>query len=247
MAALMPVSGSFNEYASRFVDPALGFSMGFNYWFSWALTLPIEMAAVSLAMGYWFTLPGWIWSALTLVICTSVNLFGVKSFGDAEYVFSIVKIVAILLFIMTGIAFSILSGDVFANWRHEEAPFVNGVFGIFQVFLTAFFSYGGTELVGITGKMHFTIAGEAKNPSVVVPKAIKGGVNLITGTFYRILIFYTGALFILGLIVPYDIQELGSEGVSTSAFTLALFRMKIPYADHILNAVGELNIKLKLL
>jgi lysine-specific permease len=71
-ATLIPVSGSFNEYASRFIDPALGFSMGWNYWFCWTLTLPIEMSAVSLAMQYWSSAPGWIWSALTLTICTGI-------------------------------------------------------------------------------------------------------------------------------------------------------------------------------
>ncbi|KAI8916388.1 lysine-specific permease [Gorgonomyces haynaldii] len=223
MATLLPVTGSFNEYARRFVDPALGFSMGVNYWLGWAITLPIEMQAVSLAMRYWSNAPGWIWSALTLLVCTVVNLFGVRHFGDAEYVFSMTKIVAILFFIFIGIVTIIRLGLGFGTWRVGQAPFVGGFAGLFDVFLTAFFSYGGTELVGIT-------AAEAKNPSATVPKAING-------TFWRILIFYTGAIFVMGLILPYNAPALGQNGVSASPFTLALIKAQVPMADHLLNFV----------
>ena len=223
MAALIPVSGSFNEYATRFIDPALGFTMGWNYWFAWTMTLPIEMAAVSIAMQYWSNAPGWIWSALTLAICTLVNLFGVRSFGNVEYGFSLVKVLAIILFMIIGLIAIVINGTWFKNWYEPGAPFVGGLGGLFQVFLTAFFSYGGTELVGIT-------AGEAKNPKETIPRAIKG-------TFWRILIFYTGALLVMGMMIPYNIPSLGNEGVSASPFTLALSQAHVPLADHALNLV----------
>ena len=209
MAALLPVSGSFNEYASRFVDPSLGFALGWNYWFSWAITLPIEMAAASLVMQFWFpNVPSFVWSTIVLGVATILNIFSVKAFGEAEFWFSLVKVVAVIIFILFGLFIAIKDGVYFSNWGIPQAPYVHGVSGTFSAFMTAFLSYGGTEVVGIA-------AGEAENPSVTVPKAIKK-------TFYRIVIFYLGSIFVISLLVPFNDRFLQDPSTRTSPFTLAL-------------------------
>ena len=159
MAAYIPVSGSFNDYASRFIDKSLGFTMGWNYWFSWAITLPAEMTASAIIMRYWFPhVPSAVWGVIILFLTTAINILGVRFFGEVEFWLSLTKIIAVVLFIIVGIVTVFRRNLGFSTWTYKQAPFVNGVRGTFECFVIAFFSYGGTELVGVT-------AGEAENPS----------------------------------------------------------------------------------
>ena len=153
MATLIPISGSFNTYASRFADEALGFTMGWNYWLSWAITLPTEITAMSLIMKFWWPdIPAWFWCALILSILIAINLLGVEGFGETEFWFSLIKVLAVIFFITFGlvIAFIGVNGHSpvgFDNFKTPGGPIVNGVYGLLSVYITAFFSYGGTELV----------------------------------------------------------------------------------------------------
>lgn len=100
MAAYWPVSGSFNTYASRFVDPALAFTLGWNYWFQWAVSLPSELSAAGLIINFWNKdIPSWVWSTSLLGVLFLINSVGVKSFGETEYVFSLIKVIAVVLFV----------------------------------------------------------------------------------------------------------------------------------------------------
>jgi lysine-specific permease len=104
MAAYMPESGSFSTYAARFVDPALGFALGWNYWFNWAITIAAEVSAASLIVKYW--LPGsssLLWSVLFLAIMVGINYFSVRAYGESEYWFSFIKVVTIIIFIVIGL------------------------------------------------------------------------------------------------------------------------------------------------
>lgn len=99
MAVIFPVSGSFAHYATRFLDPAWGFAMGWMYTFSWLVTLPLEIVAASMTIDYWN--PGVsnaVWAAIFWVAIVSINLFGVRGYGEVEFVLSIIKIVAIIGF-----------------------------------------------------------------------------------------------------------------------------------------------------
>jgi lysine-specific permease len=115
----------------------------------------------------------------------------------------------------------------FKNWNIPPGPIVNGFYGIITVYSTAFFAYGGTELIGIT-------AGEAENPRQSVPKAING-------TFWRITIFYVLSIFILGLMIPHNDPQLSllneSHDGSLTPFTLAFEKAGISYMAHVMNAV----------
>ncbi|KAG0294681.1 hypothetical protein BGZ96_000706 [Linnemannia gamsii] len=235
MATLIPTAGSFNTYAARFVDPALGFSLGVNYFLNWAVTVAVEIAAAAMILQFWVPVdvfPGWAWSLIFLVFMVAVNFMSVRAYGEAEYWFSIVKILTVIIFIIVGILVDagVVGGDKigFRNWTIEGAPIKDGFGGILGVFLVAGFSFQGTELIGIA-------AGESENPRKNVPKAIKQ-------VFWRILLFYIISIFIIGLVIPNnDPRLLNSGGVDKSAiavspFTLVLEKAFKP-ASHIMNAV----------
>lgn len=223
MATFMPVSGSFETYASRFIDPAFGFALGWNYWYNWAITVAAEMVAGALIMKFWFpNVPAIIWSVLFLVLIVSLNLLSTKAYGESEYWFAGIKVFTVIVFLLIGIAtiLGILGGHTVGlqNFTIKDAPFVGGVKSIFMVFLIAGFSFQGTELVGIA-------AGESENPEKTIPKAI----NTI---FWRIIVFYLGTIFVVSAIIPYT-----DAGVNTSPFTLVFERAGIAAAASLMNAV----------
>jgi lysine-specific permease len=223
MAAFMPVSGSFETYASKFIDPAFGFALGWNFWYNWAITVAAEMVAGALIMKFWFpNVPAIVWSVSFLALIVSLNLLSTKAYGESEYWFAGIKVVTVIVFIVIGIAtiFGILGGQTigFENFIIKDAPFVGGVKSIFLIFLIAGFSFQGTELVGIA-------AGESENPGKTIPKAI----NTI---FWRILVFYLGTIVVVGLIIPYT-----DAGVDTSPFTLVFEKAGIAAAASLMNAV----------
>ncbi|RKO89982.1 amino acid permease/ SLC12A domain-containing protein [Blyttiomyces helicus] len=231
MATYMPISGSFNAYASRFVSPSLGFTAGWTYWFQWALTLPAELTAAALIISFWISedkVPNYAWWIILIAILFALNMVGVAIYGEIEYVMSFIKVIAVVFFIIMGILID--AGALgnpkigFDNWSGPGTPFANGATGVFKVFTNSIFAYGGTELVGIT-------AGEAANPRKSVPKAIKG-------TFWRIAIFYTGAIFIVGLVLNDKDPDIATGGTADkSPFTLALKVAGLNWGAHLINAV----------
>lgn len=223
MATFMPDSGSFGIYASKFVDPAFGFAMGWNYWYNWAITVAAEMVAGALIMKFWFpNVPAIIWSVLFLSLIVALNLLSARAYGESEFWFAGIKVVTVIVFLIVGTAtiLGILGGHSIGlkNFTVGEAPFVGGAKSIFMVFLIAGFSFQGTELVGIA-------AGESENPEKNIPKAI----NTI---FWRILLFYLGTIFVVGAIIPYM-----DAGVETSPFTLVFQKAGIAAAASLMNAV----------
>ncbi|KAF9972243.1 hypothetical protein BGZ73_004666 [Actinomortierella ambigua] len=233
MATLIPTAGSFNTYAARFIDPALGFALGVNYFLNWAVTVAVEIVAAAIIIQYWVPetiVPGWVWSLVILAIMVFLNFLSVQAYGESEYWFSIIKILTVVIFLIVGILVcaGALGGPTigFSNWTIEGAPIHNGFGGVLSVFLVAGFSFQGTELIGIA-------AGESKNPRKNVPRAIKQ-------VFWRILLFYICSIFIIGLCIPWNSPALldaaNSENIAVSPFTLVLEQAFKP-ASHIMNAV----------
>lgn len=232
MATNNPVSGSFSVYADQYVEPALGFAMGWNYWFNWAITVAVEAATVGVVMGFWLpNVPSWIWSALVLVLITSINLLSAKAYGETEFWMSMVKVIAVIAFLIIGAlmifgAFTYqpdVAHNLSAGGKHG---FVGGINGILAVFMVAGFSFQGTELIGIT-------AGESENPTKSIPKAIRQ-------VFWRILIFYILAIFIIGAIIYYKDPNLlrsSESNIAMSPFTLVFKRAGFAAAASIMNAV----------
>ena len=99
MAVLFPVAGSFATYSTRFIDPSWGFAMGWNYAILWMTVLPLELVAASIAVDYWKPdIPKSIFITVFLIFIVSINLFGVRGYGEAEFIFSSIKVVAIVGF-----------------------------------------------------------------------------------------------------------------------------------------------------
>lgn len=231
MAAYMPVAGSFRVYAAKFVDPAFGFALGWNYWYNWAITIAAELAAVVLIMKFWFpNSPSILWSALCLVIMFGLNYLSVKGFGEAEFWFSLIKVVTVIIFLITGflMIFGIMGGEAvgFQNFTIDDAPFNGGFFTMIGVFMAAGFSFQGTELLGVA-------AGESENPRKNIPAAIRQ-------VFWRILLFYILAILVIGLIIPYTTESLLSsdiKDITVSPFTLVFERAGLAFAASVMNAV----------
>lgn len=231
MATYMPVSGSFSTYASRFVDPAFGFALGWNYWFNWAITLAVDISTAAIIVQFWLpNTPAWLWSAIFLILIFGLNALSVKAYGESEYWFSIIKVATVIIFLIVGVLtiVGILGGEVigFSNFTAGDAPFKGGFFAILGTFLIAGFSFQGTEMVGIA-------AGESATPETSVPKAIKQ-------VFWRILLFYIFAIFIIGMIIPYTKPNLLSAeatDVAISPFTLVFEKAGLAFAASVMNAV----------
>ena len=231
MATHLPVAGSFEEYSTRYISRSFGFAIGWNYWYNWAITVAAELVAAALVMRYWFPdVPAWIWSAVFLVILFALNALSARAYGEGEFWFSLVKVITVVIFLILGVLMilGILGGPSpgFHNWTAGEAPFVNGFTGIMSIFMVAGFSFQGTELVGVA-------AGEAENPGETVPKAIRT-------VFLRILLFYIGAITVIGFLIPYtDPSLLASdvEDVSISPFTLVFEHAGVLAAASVMNAV----------
>ncbi|KAJ3307326.1 hypothetical protein HDV03_001811 [Kappamyces sp. JEL0829] len=240
LATHLPVSGSFTTYAGLYVDPALSFALGWNYWIQWSVSFPSELSAAGIIMSFWTpTVPSFVWAGAILVILTLVHLVGVKGFGETEYWLSLIKVVAIFCFVITGALVDLgwlgnLAGPAgpdrplgLQNWFIAGAPFKNGVVGVFKVFLLAFFAFGGTELIGVT-------AGEAQNPKTTIPRAIRN-------TFWRILLFYVFSILVMGLVIRNDDPSLldssATGDITIAPFTLVFQRAGLAFAAHLMNGV----------
>ncbi|HDR4481130.1 TPA: amino acid permease [Bacillus cereus] len=228
LAAYMPVTGSFSTYATKFVDPSLGFALGWNYWYNWAITIAAELAAVTLIMKFWFPdTPSLIWSGLCLAIIFLLNYLSVKGFGESEYWFALIKVVTIIIFLIVGfmMIFGIMGGETvgFKNFTVADAPFNGGIMAIIGVFMAAGFSFQGTELLGVA-------AGETSDPERNIPKAIRS-------IFWRILLFYILAILVIGLLIPYTTESLAASDVTVSPFTLIFEKAGVSFAASVMNAV----------
>ncbi|KAH9464044.1 hypothetical protein Pst134EA_002462 [Puccinia striiformis f. sp. tritici] len=239
MVTMFPVTGAFIHYTTRFVDPALGFAVGWNYWYSFAVTLPTEITAAGIVIKYWTAnVNVAVWITIFLVATTAVNFFGVKWYGEAEFVCSAIKVTAIVGLIILGIVLDLGGGPNhdrigFRYWltpgpfnQLNEIPGSTGRFLAFwSVLVQAAFSYQGTEIVALA-------AGEAENPRKNVPKAINK-------VFYRILIFYVGGMTVVGLLVPYNSPDLlgGTGDAASSPFVIAIKSAGISVLPDIVNVV----------
>ncbi|WP_239437400.1 amino acid permease [Arthrobacter alpinus] len=231
MSAKIPVAGSFQTYATRFVSPSFGFAIGWNYWFNWAITVAAELVAAGIIMDFWFPdVPGWVWAGGFLALLTAINALSARAFGESEFWLSSIKVVAVILFLVAGVLmiFGILGDNSpgLSNWQNREDVFHGGWVSIISVFMIAGFSFQGTELVGVA-------AGEAKNPRREVPRAIRS-------VFWRIMIFYIGAIFVIGCLVSFNDPSLlasGEADIAASPFTLVFERAGIAFAAGLMNAV----------
>ncbi|HEX4242126.1 MAG TPA: amino acid permease [Steroidobacteraceae bacterium] len=239
MATQLPIPGSFEAYADRFVSSSLAFAVGWNYWFSWAITLAAELVAGALIVQFWFPhTNSTYWAMGFFSVLLVLNLLSVRAYAEAEYWFAGIKVVTVIIFLAVG-ALMIAGmlgnqGSGFANWTlvdrgsGHHAPFVGGLTTVLTVFLVAGFSFQGTEGVGLA-------AAETADPEKNVPRAIRT-------VFWRILLFYIGCIFVIGTLIAFTDPNLlnADEGhIALSPFTMIFGRLpRIGYAAaNVMNAV----------
>lgn len=197
-----PVSGTFSHFAHRYWSEFAGFMSGWNYWVLYVLVGMAELTAVGIYIQYWWPgFPTWASAAVFFVIINLINLTQVKVFGEMEFWFALIKVVAIVSMIAFG-TWMLVSGTggpdaSVANLWQYGGFFPNGVSGLMMAMAVIMFSFGGLELVGIT-------AAEADDPKHSIPRATNQ-------VIYRILLFYVGALAILLSLYPWQKVALGGS------------------------------------
>ena len=189
-----PVSGSFSHFAYKYWGPFAGFLSGWNYWVMFVLVGMAELTAGGIYMQFWFPeVPTWIWVALFFVVINAANLVNVRLYGEMEFWFALIKVLAIVGMIGFGI-WLLVSGHggeratINNLWQHGGF-FATGWHGLILSLAVIMFSFGGLELIGIT-------AAEARSPQTTIPKAVNQVV-------YRILLFYIGSLVVLLSLYPW--------------------------------------------
>lgn len=242
MGTYLPIPEGFTGFASRFVDPAMGFALGWSYWLKYSISTPNQLTAVALVLQYWVPAdklnPG-VFIAIFLVVIILINYFGVRFFGEFEFWLSSAKVLTLVGVILLSLILACGGGPDhdakgFRYW-HTPGAFkefdAKGDLGrflaVWNTMGTATFAYLSTEFIGVT-------VGEAQNPRKTIPRAAK----LI---FYRILFFYVLSVFFLGMLVPYNSKELAfattqSTSAAASPFVVAIVLAGIKVLPGILNA-----------
>ncbi|KAF7316516.1 Amino acid permease/ SLC12A domain-containing protein [Mycena indigotica] len=245
MMCYLPISGGYIHFAERFVDPALGFALGWLQWYSNVVGLPTEIISAALIIGFWDSRPdgsgmpnshlaGYL--TLLLFLCAAVNFLGVRWFGESEFYFALIKIALILGCVIGGLVIDLGGGPGhdrigFRYWKDPGAfvPYLvagnTGKFlGWFQTLLQAAYSYQGMETLAMT-------AAEVENPRYALAKAVRR-------VFYRILMFYVLGILIVGMLVrSTDSDLLQSTGdAASSPFVLAMKRVGIKSLPSVINA-----------
>ncbi|MDS9879214.1 amino acid permease [Pseudomonas protegens] len=226
LSVQMPVSGSFQAHATKYIGPATGFMIGWVYWMSWATTVGLEFTAAGMLMQRWFPgVPIWYWSALFVALLFGINALATRAFGEAEYWFAGVKVLAILSFIVVGalVIFGVIDlpsgapAPMFDNLKGDSL-FPNGLPAVFAVMMTVVYAFQGCEIMGVA-------AGETDQPEKSIPRAVR---NVV----FRVLIFYVLAVMVLAAIIPWQ-----QAGLVESPFVQVFDMVGIPYAADLMNFV----------
>ncbi|CAL3972564.1 unnamed protein product [Diplocarpon coronariae] len=244
MATWLPLPGSIPQFCARYVDDALGFAVGWNNWYASSITLCAEISAAAIVIDYWkgaehINVAVWISIIIVIVVC--LNIFAIRIYGEAEFIFASIKILTIIGLLIMALIVDLGGGPKhdrlgFRYWKNPGAmkeyssTGATGRFlGLFSVLVNAAFSYGGVELVAVA-------AGEAKNPRKNIPKAVRR-------VFWRILFFYVFGSLAIGVLVASNdphllkAQDEDAAGAARSPWVIGIQNAGIPILPSIINAV----------
>src|SRR5918993_1061861 len=228
MAVAQPSVGSFSDYARMALGNWAGFSIGWLYWYFWAIVVGFEATVAASIIGQYIAgiHPALI-SLILVLALTATNLYSVGSYGEFEFWFAGIKVAAIVIFIVLGALFVIGlwpgggGGMGLSNLYDQGGFFPNGGLVMFSGIVTVIFAFVGAEIVTIA-------ASESNEPSRNVARATNA-------VIYRVLLFYVVSVFFVAAIVPWDTTF--AEEVIKSPFTVAFERMGIPFAPDLMNFV----------
>ncbi|MER6102020.1 amino acid permease [Streptomyces sp. NPDC001832] len=227
MAAARPSSGSFSAYADQALGRWAGFSIGWLYWFFWVVVLAVEATAGAKILESWVPgVPQWGWALIVMVVLTATNLISVGSYGEFEFWFAGIKVVAIGAFVVVGLlaAFGLLPGSDnpgtgLAHLTDTGGFFPNGVGAVLTGVLMVVFSFMGSEIVTLA-------AGESENPQRAVQKATNS-------VIWRIAFFYLGSVFVVLTLLPWNDPAIVEDG----AYVAALNSIGIPHAGQVMDVI----------
>ena len=226
MAVVHPVAGSFGVYAERYLSPWAGFSVRATYGLIQIIAIGAEVTAVAIYMSFWFpVVPGWVWVASASLGLVMINALQVGWFGEFEYWFALIKVVAIMVFVIIGalLLFGLTSTPAigFSNLTVHGGFLPHGWIGVWLALTLVITSYMGVEVIAVT-------AGEAQHPEESVPRAMRT-------ILLRLILFYVLAITVMLAMSPWD--RTGSSGITGSPFVRAFTAVRIPYAAAIMNLV----------
>ncbi|HEX4816941.1 MAG TPA: amino acid permease [Nonomuraea sp.] len=216
-----PVAGSFVEYANEFIGPWAAFASGWMYWVNWAFTGIAELTAIAAYIHYWApAFPQWGTALVALGFVMTVNLLSVRLFGELEFWFAMLKVLAIVIFLVVGLVLVVFTiGEAGPSNLVAHGGFTPTGFPLVLMSLqSVVFAYAAIELVGIT-------AGETAKPHEVMPRAINGVV-------WRIAIFYVGSVALLAMVLPWTAYRAGE-----SPFVTVFAGLGVPWAADAMNLV----------
>jgi AAT family amino acid transporter len=224
MAVVHPVAGAFGVYAEKYLNPWAGFSIRATYGAAQIIAIGAEVTAAGIYISYWFPhVPQWIWVVLVSAALVALNSMQVNRLGEFEYWFAMIKVAAIVSFIIVGLGliFGIGTGHPLglANLTRHGGFLPNGWKGVWLSLTITVTSYMGVEIIAVT-------AGEAERPEVTIPRAMR---NIV----YRLIFFYVLAIAIMVTMVPWN-QTSNSSG---SPFVTAFAAAHVPFAAAIMNFV----------
>lgn len=205
MAVAQPDTGSFSTYADRAIGHWAGFTIGWLYWWFWVLVIPLEANAAAGILHGWFPdVAIWVFTLVITLLLTATNLFSVKNYGEFEFWFALIKVIAIVAFIVLGLAavFGLVPGSQVSGVAHvvdTQGFMPNGLGAVIAAMLTTMFSFMGTEIVTIA-------AAESKDPGQQISKATNS-------VIWRIFLFYLVSIFLVVALVPWNdprLPQLGS-------------------------------------
>lgn len=224
MSAASPDTGSFSAYADQAIGRWAGFTIGWLYWWFWAVVLAVEATAGAKIVHGWIpALPQWALALLLMVLLTATNLFSVGSYGEFEFWFSTIKVAAIGVFIVLGVLaiFGLLPGTRSvgaSNLTGHGGFFPHGYGAVVTGLLTVVFAFMGSEIVTIA-------AGESRDPGRAVTKAVNS-------VIWRILVFYLGSIAVVITLLPWNASD-----VATSPYVAVLDNIGISGAGTIMDVI----------
>lgn len=231
LSSYFPHTGSFGDYAHRFISPSVGYLIFWLYWLNWVVTVGVEFIAVGFLMGKWVPeeiVPIWVWVVIFATLIFLFNFYKVKVFAEAEFALSTIKVIAVTIFLI--ISFSMIGYHLytigfvktFANFyftsKEYTGFFPNGIQAVFMTILAVNFAFTGTEVIGVA-------VGETKDPAKAMPTAINA-------TLWRLIVFFVGSVFIIATFMPMN-----SATITESPFVGVLETFNVPFAGDVMNAI----------
>jgi len=227
MAVVHPVAGAFGVFAEKYLNPWAGFSVRATYGIAQIIAIGAEVTAAGIYIAYWFpNVPQWIWVVLVSAALVALNSMQVNRLGEFEYWFAMIKVAAILAFIIVGLGLIFGIGGRqaigLANLTQHGGFLPAGWTGVWLSLTITVTSYMGVEIIAVT-------AGEAERPEVTIPRAMR---NIV----YRLIFFYVLAIAIMVTMVSWN-HVGSSSALSGSPFVTAFAAAHIPFAAAVMNFV----------